>query len=135
MLNQIFITEPGVVFALVRENKILMQQRDGNCKRFPFMWCIPGGGCNKGESYEYALLREIKEEYNLDLELSQCKHVMDYSDGDDPLRVYVCKINPDQEPKLREGMAMQWMTLDEIEKLELGFHQQGIIPFFKTTVT
>ena len=29
--------ETGVLFALVRDNKILMQQRDKNCKKFPFM--------------------------------------------------------------------------------------------------
>ena len=128
------MTEPGVVFALVRDNKILMQQRDGNCKRFPFMWCIPGGGCNKDESYEDALLREVKEEYNIDLHIRQCKHVMDYSDGDDPLRVYVCKINPDQEPELREGMAMKWMKIQEIEKLDLAFNHKEIIPTIKTTL-
>ena len=125
------MTEPGVVFALIRDNKILMQQRDGNCKRFPFMWCLPGGGNEKDESYEATLLREVKEEYNIDLQLSQCDHSMDYKDENDPLRVYVCRINPDQKPELGEGMAMKWMTIDEIEKLELGFHQEGIIPFLK----
>ncbi len=66
------MSEAGVVFALVRDNRILMQQRDGNCKRFPFMWCIPGGGCEQGESYEEALLREVKEEYNIYLDSNQC---------------------------------------------------------------
>ncbi|MES2224052.1 MAG: NUDIX domain-containing protein [Patescibacteria group bacterium] len=119
----------GVIFALVRDKKILMQQRDGNCKRFPFMWCLPGGETEEGEDYETTLLREIKEEYDLNLKLDQCNYLMDYNDGAD--KVYVCKINSTQEPKLNEGLAMQWMTIDEIEKLELGFHQKGIIPVLK----
>lgn len=126
--------ETGVLFALVRDNKILMQQRDKNCKKFPFMWCLPGGGSDEDESYEDTLLREVKEEYNLDLQLSQCSYLMDYKDDDDPLKVYFCKINPDQEPELREGMDMKWMTIAEIEKLKLGFNQEGIIPILKMAV-
>lgn len=122
----------GVIFALIRDNKILMQQRDENCKRFPLMWCLPGGGSEEGENYETTLLREVKEEYDLDLKLEQCTHLMDYNDGAD--KVYFCKVNPDQEPKLKEGLAMKWMIIDEIEKLELGFHQEGIIPVLKMAV-
>jgi len=106
-----------------------MQQRDENCKKFPLMWCLPGGARDEGEEYEVTLLREIKEEYDLDLRLEQCTHLMDHNDGSD--KVYVCKVDQDQEPKLREGLAMKWMTIDEIEKLELGFHQGGIIPVLK----
>lgn len=121
----------GVIFALVRDKKILMQQRDGNCKRFPFMWCLPGGGSEDGEDFETTLLREVKEEYDLDLKLEDCSYLMDYNDGAD--KVYICKINTIQEPKLNEGLAMQWMTIEEIEKLELGFHQEGIVSVLKST--
>lgn len=124
--------ETGVVFAIIRDNKILMQQRDENCKKFPLMWCLPGGESEKGENQETTLLREIKEEYDLDLKLEQCNHLMDYNNGAD--NVYLCKINPNQEPKLKEGLAMKWMTIDEIEKLELGFHQEGIVPILKMTM-
>jgi hypothetical protein len=58
---------------------------------------------------------------------------MDYNDGAD--KVYICKVNSDQEPKLIEGLAMKWMAIDEIEKLELGFHQEGIIPVLKMAVS
>ncbi len=123
--------ETGVIFALIRDNKILMQQRDGNCKKFPFMWCLPGGGSDEGEDWETTLLREVKEEYNLDLQINQCEYLMDYKDENYPLRVYVCKINQDQEPEMREGLDMKWMKIDEIEKIKLGFHQEGIIPSLK----
>lgn len=124
--------ETGVIFVLIRNNKILMQQRDEKCKRFPLMWCLPGGGSEDGEDYETTLLREIKEEYDLDLKLEQCAYLMDYNNGAD--KVYICKVNPNQEPKLKEGLAMKWMAIDEIEKLEIGFHQEGIIPVLKMEV-
>lgn len=122
--------ETGVIFALIRDKKILMQQRDEHCPKFPLMWCLPGGGSEEGESREETLLREVKEEYDIDLELSQCTHFMDYNDGAD--NVYICKINSNQEPRLGEGKAMKWMTIEEIEQLDLGFHQAGIIPVLKT---
>lgn len=125
--------ETGVIFCLIRGNKILMQQRDQNCNKFPLVWCLPGGAKEQyDKTYEDTLLREVKEEYDLNLELTQSTHLMDYNDGAD--KVYICKINPDQEPILKEGLAMKWMTIKEIEKLELGFHQEGIIPVLKTVV-
>ena len=123
--------DSGVIFAIIRDNKVLMQQRDEHCSRFPFMWCIPGGGCEENETYEEALIREVKEEYNIDIKSHQYTFIMDYRDQGDPLRVYVCKIDEDQEPELREGLDMRWMTFDEITKLKLGFDQAGILPVLR----
>ncbi len=123
----------GVIFALVRDNKILMQQRDGNCKKFPFSWCLPGGGSDDDESYEMTLLREVKEEYGIDLTPEQCTYLMDYNNGRTN-KVFVCNITQNQEPVLNEGLSMKWMTIDEIEKLELGFNQEGIIPVLKSVM-
>ncbi|MEX0931606.1 MAG: hypothetical protein WDZ88_02535 [Candidatus Paceibacterota bacterium] len=58
---------------------------------------------------------------------------MDYNDGADG--VYTCKIDSNQDPKLQEGLAMRWMSIEEIEKLELGFRQEGIIPSLKMAVS
>ena len=127
------LQKTGVIFALIRGTEILMQQRDGDCKKFPFMWCLPGGTSDRNENYEATLLREIKEEYDLNIKLEQCTYLMDYNNGLD--KVYICKVNLSQEPKLTEGLAMKWMEIDEIEKLELGFHQEGIIPVLKIAVS
>jgi hypothetical protein len=35
---------------------------------------------------------------------------------------------------LKEGLAMKWMSIDEIEKLKLGFNQEGIIPKLKSII-
>lgn len=115
----------GVIFVLIRDGKILMQQRDENCKKFPLAWCLPGGARDYDESYEETLIREIKEEYDLDIDISNCKWIMNAENELD--RVYVCKVSNNQEPKLLEGLSMKWMTITEIEKLELGFNQKNII--------
>ncbi len=119
----------GVIFALVRDNKILMQQRDGNCKRFPFMWCIPGGAREDNEDYEVTLIREIKEEYSLDLSIDECTYLTNSTEGLDKL--YICTVGKQQEPVLNEGLSMKWMNIEEIESLNLGFNQKDLIPFIK----
>lgn len=124
------IKKTGVVFALIRDEKILMQQRDEDSKRFPGMWCIPGGGSEDGESYEATLLREIKEEYDLNINIEDCTYFMDH-DGEKSKKVYLCKVDKNQEPKLQEGLAMKWMSIDEIEKLNLGFNQKEIVAKLK----
>jgi 8-oxo-dGTP diphosphatase len=126
------VSEKGVIFALVRDNKILMQQRDGNCKKFPFYWCLPGGKMDDGETYEVTLLREIKEEYDLELKLEKCTYLMDFPIEEN--KVYVCNVDHEQEPKLGEGLSMKWMSIEEIENLDLGFNQNAIIPVLKEFV-
>ncbi len=96
------------------------------------MWCIPGGRREMGESYETTLTREIKEEYDIDIHLDQCHFLTNYNDG--LTKVYLCHTPDNQEPKLGEGLAFQWMTIDEIKSLTLGFNQEGIIPVIEAAL-
>lgn len=121
--------DSGVIFILLRDNKILMQQRDGNCSKFPFMWCIPGGGQEEKETYEETLLREVKEEYNIDLKIEQCEYFMNYY-GDNN-KVYICRINNNQIPVLSEGLCMKWMTIPEIKNIKLGFNQENLVVYLE----
>ncbi len=58
-------------------NKIVLIER----KNPPYGWALPGGFVDEGETVEDAVIREMKEETNLNLENLQQFHV--YSD---PLR-------------------------------------------------
>lgn len=121
----------GVIFVLLKDSKILMQLRDENCKRFPLMWCLPGGASDENENYDDTLLREVEEEYGIKLVPEQCKFLFDYEKTDDMSRVYVCHILKAQNPILQEGKEMKWMNIEEIENLKLGFDQDKIIPLIK----
>ena len=52
---------------LIRDGQILLAKRSKGLSESPDCWYIPGGGVVYGESVQEALIREIKEELNLDL--------------------------------------------------------------------
>lgn len=121
----------AVTFILVRpDGKILMQKRDdGRGKEIPYpnMWCFPGGGKESGEDHIEATVREIKEEYNLDVPAECCKLIFAY-DHDNNLgdQVFVCKVPQDASPELYEGAEMQWMAVEEIKNLQLAWQQNQV---------
>ena len=53
---------------LIEENKILLIQHHKNDKKY---WLIPGGGNDWGETTKEALIREYKEETNMDIEVDE----------------------------------------------------------------
>lgn len=116
----------GVIFIITRDNKFLMQQRDGNSKIFKFRWCFPGGAMDEGETYEQTLEREVREEYGLIIKAEQCTLLMERHRSR-VNRVYICPIDDSQEPVLNEGADMKWMTIEEIKALDIGFYQEDIV--------
>lgn len=120
----------GVTFIIIRPSgEMLMQLRDVYSKRYPNTWCFPGGTIEPGEDEIKTVVREIKEEYKLNIGTGNCKELMIY----DLLygvsaKVFICTVYDEQNPVLHEGADMKWMMLDEIKKLPLGFEQEKIIP-------
>ena len=51
------------------ENKILIGRRPAG-KSFENLWEFPGGKVHENETSEQAIIREVKEEINIDLELN-----------------------------------------------------------------
>ena len=55
-----------------------MQLRDANSKRYSNFWCFPGGTIEPNEDEIQAVVREIKEEYELELSAENCKELVVY---------------------------------------------------------
>lgn len=53
---------------LIEDNKILLIQHHKNNKKY---WLVPGGGNDWGETTKEALIREYKEETNMDIEVDE----------------------------------------------------------------
>jgi 8-oxo-dGTP diphosphatase len=110
-------------------DKFLLLKRSNKVKRFTNLWDFPGGRHDKGETPAQALVREIKEETNLDVEVSEeIKNVNYKDDGWDLLFYYF-------EPKILQGelklsdehLEPKWFTKEELIKLKL---HPSVLAFF-----
>jgi 8-oxo-dGTP pyrophosphatase MutT (NUDIX family) len=72
------VIHPAVNAVLFNEEgKVLLTRRSAHIRE-PGKWCLPGGHLEKGEPWEVALVREVKEETGL--EVRQMRLVGVYSD-------------------------------------------------------
>lgn len=128
--------QTGVTFVIVRPSgEILMQQRDdGNGREIPYpnMWCIPGGGKTEDETHLETTVREIKDEYELEVAPENCRLLLSY-DHDDVAddRVYVCPVPQNCRPVFHEGRDMQWKRIDDIREETLAWEQFKFWPRLK----
>lgn len=82
-------------------------------------WEFPGGKVESGESDQIALVREIKEELNIDVEVNELidENYCEYKDKRINLKVYKCKFICG-EIKDVEHQALEWKKPDEMDSLD-----------------
>lgn len=108
----------NVVCAIIkREDKIFVTQRGyGEFKDF---WEFPGGKIEQGESPEDALIREIHEELDADIQIDRylCTSEYDYPNFHLSMKAYLCHLkNPHLE--LLEHEAAKWVGLNELKSID-----------------
>lgn len=106
--------EIKVVAAVIEnKNRILIAQR--NKGEFEGLWEFPGGKIELGETEKEALVREIEEEFNINIvvkdHLISIEH--DYSTFHLKMSCYICHIN-DEQITLHDHYAIKW--IDPLEK-------------------
>jgi 8-oxo-dGTP diphosphatase len=91
---------------------------------FPNHWDLIGGHVEDGETPEEALLREVKEELNIDLEDYKFYKKYECLSGDayeNIKYIYTGKINlPIEEITLLEGERAQFFTTEEIPDVKFA---------------
>ena len=104
----------GVVGVILREERLLVIRRSQTVTA-PGMLCLPGGGIEPGETELEALVREMQEELNLDVEPVQLCWRNTTSWGTE-LAWWHATISHDQTPQANpeEVEEVFWMTETEI---------------------
>lgn len=109
-----------VVGAIIaKEGKVFCCQRSLE-KSLPGKWEFPGGKIESGETKQQALVREIKEELEIDIAVSQTDYLSvtyDYDFGVVNLSTFICKV-VSGEPKLTEHIQAKWVTFESLSELD-----------------
>jgi len=106
-----------VVAAIIKhDNKIFVTRRSYG--EFENMWEFPGGKMEMGETREEALIREIKEELELDIDISKYLTTInyDYPTFHLTMHCFICTISGG-ELQLNAHNDAKWTTLEELDQL------------------
>lgn len=105
-----------VVAAIIKENNKMFITRRAYGD-FANLWEFPGGKIEHGESREDALIREIKEELELDINISSFLITVDYDYPSFHLTMhcFICKI-VGGELNLNAHNDAKWITFEELDE-------------------
>lgn len=108
------------------EGKVFLNKRGPKSRNEKGKWEFPGGGVNFGEKLEDAIKREVREEFDMEIELLEQMVVEDHILPDEGQHwvspTYIARIISG-EPKIMEPEKcdeFKWITVSEIENEDLS---------------
>ncbi len=121
---------PGIYLVLVKDNKILLLRRyntgyeDGN-------YSLVGGHVDDGEAYKDAMIREAKEEVDIDLcsDSLDAVHVLHRQQNGNRIDVFFMAKKWKGEPKVAESNKcddVSWFDLDDLPENTIPFIKQAL---------
>lgn len=116
---------------IIKDEKILICQRSLSDK-LSGKWEFPGGKIEEGELPEECLIREIKEELDIHIEVGEKlgESIHNYSYGSINLITYLATWRSG-DIKLNVHNDYKWVTKEEIEKYDFA---EADVPFVKKLV-
>jgi 8-oxo-dGTP diphosphatase len=109
---------------LNNQNKVLACQRSANM-HLALKWEFPGGKIEENETAEDCLIREIKEELNIDIQILEQKIENEHHYSDKSIRLipFICK-HLSGEISLKEHKDFRW--LDKSNLLDLDWAEADL---------
>ncbi len=111
-----------VVAAVIQHQDKILCALKGEHK-YPYLsnkYEFPGGKVEVEETLEQALIREIKEELNLDIEITEYLLTVEhaYPNFNIELTTFMCVTKTIEELALSEHQDVQWCSINELEQLD-----------------
>ena len=109
----------NVVAAAIEKDGLIFCAQRPEGKSLGGCWEFPGGKLENGETPEEALIREIKEEFDSEIEvisfLNEASYEYDF--GIVTMKTYLSKLISG-ELKLLEHQDSKWLPIEELSELE-----------------
>lgn len=104
---------------LIKDEKVLCAQR-GESRTLPYFWEFPGGKVEASETAQEALMREIKEELLIEVEVKtkpfeQTTYAYDF--GTVQLTTFICLLKKGT-PQLTEHISIKWFDRNSLDQLK-----------------
>ena len=115
-----------VAAIIIHENKIFATQRGYG--EFKDGWEFPGGKIEPGETSQEALVREIKEELDIEIEVKDFLETVEYDYPEFHLSMdcFFCTIKSG-ELVLKGHEAAKWLTVEKLDGVDWLPADQGLI--------
>jgi 8-oxo-dGTP diphosphatase len=103
---------------IIKGQKVLVTQRSEKMK-LPLKWEFPGGKLENGESEKECIIREIKEELNIDIEIVEklSNSIFDYGSFQVNLIPFIVHYSSG-EIILSEHKEYKWVEKNELKSLD-----------------
>jgi len=110
---------------ILQDHKILLLQRSNYTQNYPGYWGCPGGRAEKGETAEENVIREVKEECNLDFIPTKIIKTGIWKER----KYYRFLGNWSGEISIQEDEVIDfnWFTFHEAIQLNLSFDYREVI--------
>ena len=123
----------SAVALIDRDGRVLLAQRPEG-KSMAGLWEFPGGKVEPGETPEHALIRELKEELDIDTwasclaPLTFASH--SYEDFHLLMPVFACR-KWDGQPKPQEGQSLSWARVNQLRDYPMPPADLPLIPVLR----
>jgi len=122
----------NVVAAIIIHNGQILCMQRGQAKQdyISYKYEFPGGKIELGETRIEALMRELKEEMNIEVKIAEEDYFMtinhSYPDFELTMHSYICHVDT-KEFVRKEHIDHQWMTPQELKTLEWALADYPIV--------
>ncbi|MBR5599077.1 MAG: (deoxy)nucleoside triphosphate pyrophosphohydrolase [Alphaproteobacteria bacterium] len=122
----------GTAIIVNDRQEILIGQRPEG-KDLAGLWEFPGGKCEKGETIEECIKREIKEELDVDVEVHEflLEVKKEYQHGSFVLNVHKAKIKDVKNLKSNVHQKLVWVKVSELRNYEYPEADIDIIEYLE----
>ncbi len=108
-----------VTCAIIIDNEHVLVTRRSSLMPHPLKWEFPGGKVKEGESPEYCIKREIREELGLKVSVKQLLPSVKYQYGTRSIKLipFICSVEGGTIA-LTEHHSFRWVPMAELEILD-----------------